>query len=254
MDDILGINNLTVSYRDFVALRDVSLSVQQGEIAALLGANGAGKSTLLNCIAGLIPSRSGSITLEGAMKNIAAHRRPALGLSLVPEGRRLFAPLTVRQNLRLGLHAAERKGGARQFQTRLDEVLAIFPALEPQLEKAAGDLSGGQQQMVALGRSLMSRPSVLLLDEPSLGLAPQVVEDVFATLARLRSEWRLSILLAEQNAEGALEIADRGFVLRLGSVVIEDSAEALLSRPDVAAAYLAHSIEESTNAKTRNEE
>jgi branched-chain amino acid transport system ATP-binding protein len=193
--------------------------------------------------------------LDGkAMKNIAAHRRPALGLSLVPEGRRLFAPLTVRQNLRLGLHAAERKGGARQFQARLDEVLAIFPALEPKLQTAAGDLSGGQQQMVALGRSLMSRPSVLLLDEPSLGLAPQVVEDVFATLARLRSEWRLSILLAEQNAEGALEIADRGFVLRLGSVVIEDNAEALLSRPDVAAAYLAHSVEESTNAKKRNED
>jgi branched-chain amino acid transport system ATP-binding protein len=254
MNDVLSIETLTVSYRDFIALRDVSLSVKQGEIVALLGANGAGKSTLLNCIAGLIPSTSGSITLSGrGMKHIAAHRRPALGLSLVPEGRRLFAPLTVRQNLRLGLNAVGRKGAAREFQSRLDEVLAIFPALEAHLQKAAGDLSGGQQQMVALGRSLMSRPSLLLLDEPSLGLAPQIVEDVFETLARLRTERGLSILLAEQNAEGALEIADRGFVLRLGSVVIEDNAEALLSRPDVAAAYLAHSIEENTKA-TKDEQ
>lgn len=245
MIDVLRVETLTVRYGRFTALHGISLSVGKGEIVALLGANGAGKSTLLNCVAGLIPSASGSVMLtENPIQNVAAHRRPALGVSLVPEGRRLFAPLTVRQNLRLGLRGLSGRKGTREFQSRVDEVLAIFPALGNNMQKAAGDLSGGQQQMVALARALMSRPTLLLLDEPSLGLAPQVVEDVFDTLARLRSEWGLSILLAEQNAEGALEIADRGFVLQLGAVVIEDNAASLLSRQDVAAAYLGRSIEE----------
>ena len=228
---ILETEALTAGYGSDPVLHAVGLDLRRGEIVTLVGANGAGKSTLLKTISGLLRPQSGSIRFEGAE---LADRSPAarlrLGIAHVPEGRQVFAGMTVRENLALGGYAGAAPG-------RLEEVCALFPALAPRLADPAGNLSGGQQQMLAIARGLMSSPKLLLLDEPSLGLSPLLVAEVFAIVSRLRADG-LTILLAEQNARAALAIADRGFVVENGRIALSGPAAELLHSPEIAARYL----------------
>jgi branched-chain amino acid transport system ATP-binding protein len=231
--------DLHAGYGRIAALKGVDLHVVSGEIVTVLGANGAGKTTLMKTLAGLLPARRGSIHLRGEdITHLAGHRRVAGGLALVPEGRMLFGPLSVKENLRLGMLSAGWVGKGQLFAERLAWVLEVFPALRDKLGSPSGDLSGGQQQMVAVGRALMSTPTCLLLDEPSLGLAPRIIEQMFETLLNLNEDHDLTVLLAEQNIDNALGIADRSYVLQVGEVVLVDSAEALLERGDVEDVYL----------------
>jgi branched-chain amino acid transport system ATP-binding protein len=241
---VIDVRELTVGYGELLALKEVSLHAHAGEFVAVLGANGAGKSTLLNCIAGLVSGRGGEIVHEGfPLDRVPAHERVGRRVALVPEGRMTFGPLTIAENLRLGMLTDGWFGKRALFEQRLGPVLDLFPALKDRLGVPVGELSGGQQQMVAIGRALMSEPRLLLLDEPSLGLAPQVIDDVFAALQRLNEERGLTILLAEQNIESALELADRAYVLQVGRVALHDSASALLERTDVEDVYLGRRAE-----------
>lgn len=241
---LLQVADLRVSYGRVRALKGISLEVSRGEIVTVLGANGAGKSTLMKAIAGLVPATSGGIEFAGRpFERLGAHRRAGIGVALVPEGRMVFAPLTVRENLRLGMLSESWFGGRRTFEERVTKVLDLFPALGGRMDAPAGDLSGGQQQMLAVGRALMSDPQLLLLDEPSLGLAPQVIENVFRTLLALNEEHDVTILLAEQNIDNALAIADRGYVLEVGEIALTGTAEALLDRGDVEDVYLGRRAE-----------
>ncbi|TAM60027.1 ABC transporter ATP-binding protein [bacterium] len=208
-------------------------------MVAVLGANGAGKSTLMKTIAGLVPPAAGSIELDGqTITKVPAHQRPGIGIALVPEGRKLFTPLTVEQNLRLGAFSLGKSAGKALVHERLEEVLETFPVLADRLHALAGELSGGQQQMLAIGRALMSKPRLLLLDEPSLGLAPRIVEDVFEALLTLNGRRSLAVLIAEQNIREALAVADRAYVVQLGKVVIEEDADVLFDRSDVEDVYM----------------
>jgi branched-chain amino acid transport system ATP-binding protein len=236
---LLEVADLHAGYGRMAVLKGVDLQVFPGEIVTVLGPNGAGKTTLMKSLAGLLPARHGSIRLaDEDITHLPAHRRVAGGLALVPEGRLLFGPLSVRENLRLGMLSAGWTGKRQLFAERLEWVLQVFPALHDRLGAASGDLSGGQQQMVAVGRALMSAPTCLLLDEPSLGLAPRIIEQMFETLLNLNEDHGLTVLLAEQNIDNALGIADRGYVLQVGEVALVDSAEALLERGDVEDVYL----------------
>jgi branched-chain amino acid transport system ATP-binding protein len=236
---LLTVDDLHVSYGQIAALKGVSIDVDEGEIVTVLAANGGGKSTLMRAIAGLEPIRAGDITFDGqSLKKMPGHTRTRHGLALVPEGRLIFGPLTVRQHLRLGMLSEGLLGRANVFEERMEAVLELFPALKPRLGLAVGDLSGGQQQMVVIGRALMCEPRLLLLDEPSLGLAPKITEGVFEILLKLNTERGLTILLAEQNVDNALAIADRAFVLEVGSVVMQDAAETLLDNHHVQDVYL----------------
>jgi branched-chain amino acid transport system ATP-binding protein len=235
--NILEVAHLSCGYGRVGVLRDVSIEVGEGEVVTLIGANGAGKSTLLSCVAGILPPWSGSIRLRGEeVGGVAAERLVARGLSLVPEGRRLFGDMTVRENLELGTYGA---GRARQKQLAegLDLVHELFPVLADREVQPAATLSGGEQQMLAVARGLMSKPDVLLLDEPSLGLAPKVISEIFGVLDILRSRG-LTILLIEQDASVALKHADRGYVLRTGEIVLSGSSEELLANDDVRLIYL----------------
>jgi branched-chain amino acid transport system ATP-binding protein len=224
-----------------VAVQNVSLSVRQGEIVALLGANGAGKSSLLNSVVGLVPVAGGSVTFKGEpIHRLAPEAIVRKGISLTPEGRRVFPRLTVDDNLRLG--GAVTRDGA-DYDAAYAHVLELFPILRERLRQNGGTLSGGQQQMLAIGRSLMARPALLLLDEPSLGLAPIVVDQIFALLERLRAEGT-TILLVEQNVHRALEIADRAYVLASGRVESEGAAAALRASADIEKAYLGIGVSE----------
>jgi branched-chain amino acid transport system ATP-binding protein len=241
---LIDVQDLRVQYGGLQALKGVSMQVRSGELVAVLGANGAGKSTLLNCIAGLVHARRGRILLDDAeLHRLPAHERVRAGVALVPEGRLTFGPLTVAENLRLGMLVEGWTGKRGLYEERLAPVLDLFPALKSRLGATVGDLSGGQQQMVAIGRALMADPRVLLLDEPSLGLAPQVIDDVLGALQTLNAERGLTVLLAEQNIESALAIADRGYVFQVGRVALDDDAEALLSRDDVEDVYLGRRAE-----------
>lgn len=232
MSDALETKGLRAGYGRIPVVRDVSLRVRSGEVVALLGSNGVGKSTLLKAIAGLVRPEAGSVRLFGEdVTGMPPERMVALGLALVPEGRMLFGPLTVAENLALGAYAA---GGG---QETLERVLALFPVLGKRLAQPASTLSGGEQQMLAIGRALMSRPRVMLLDEPSLGLAPRVVADIFDVLDELRSDG-IGVLLVEQDANLALKHADRGYVMRGGRIVMEGSAADLRRNDDVRLAYL----------------
>ncbi|WP_224982266.1 ABC transporter ATP-binding protein [Geomonas agri] len=237
---MLKIKNINAYYGKVHALKNVSLHLKAGEIVTLIGANGAGKTTLLNTLSGIIPTASGEILLEG--KDIvgqAADRVVSLGLSQVPEGRQVFNPLTVEENLELGAYLRYRAGGQRHdIGTDLERMYQMFPRLKERRRQAAGTLSGGEQQMLAIGRALMARPKLLLLDEPSMGLAPLVVQDIFKVIERLRSEEGTTILLVEQNARAALKVADRGYVLETGKVILEGKASELLENKDVQRAYL----------------
>jgi branched-chain amino acid transport system ATP-binding protein len=235
----LSVTNLQVAYGQALALHGVSLEVRQGEIVTVLGANGAGKTTLMKAIAGLLPARGGDVQLDGeGLEGIGPEKRIGMGIALVPEGRMIFAPLTVLENLRLGMWSAGWLGQLQLFQERLERVVDLFPILGDRLKTPAGDLSGGQQQMLAVGRALMSKPKLLLLDEPSLGLAPRVIEDIFQTVMRLSENEGMTALFAEQNIDNALAIADRAYVLEVGEVAVSGNAEDLLHRGDIEAAYL----------------
>ena len=217
---LLSVRALDVWYGRVQALGGAELSVAPGELVTIVGPNGAGKSTLLRAITGLVPARAGAVAFEGrAITNAAPEVVVGLGIVMVPEGRELFGALTVQENLALGAYARGRRQRRASMAADLERVLALFPALRARRAQGAATLSGGEQQMVAIGRALMARPRLLLLDEPSVGLAPLVVRDIFRVLARLKAEG-LTMLLVEQNARAAFRIADRGYVLRPGGRMI----------------------------------
>jgi branched-chain amino acid transport system ATP-binding protein len=234
MTALLEVENLHAYYGNIHALKGISLHVNRGEIVTLIGANGAGKSTTLRALSGVIRPRRGHVKLAG--KDIA-HMRPhdisALGISHVPEGRRIFPLLTVRENLEIG--AWNIAGGSNN--TRLEHVFELFPRLKERVNQKGGTLSGGEQQMLAIGRALMAEPEILLLDEPSMGLAPVLVEAIFDIIKRINQEGK-TILLVEQNALMALEVAQRGYVLQAGELVLQDQAAALANNDMVRKAYL----------------
>ena len=233
---MLKLEGIEVFYGRVQALFGLSLHVEKGEIVTLIGANGAGKSTTLRTISGLLRPRGGTLTFDG--KDLAAeasHDIVAHGISHVPEGRRIFTGLTVRENLEMGAYLIRDKAVAEE---RLERVFSLFPRLKERLNQSGGTLSGGEQQMLAIGRALMSKPRLLLLDEPSLGIAPILVQEIFAEIRRINEEDGTTILLVEQNANMALRLANRGYVLETGRIVLEDSASALLDNPQVKEAYL----------------
>ncbi|MDG4720200.1 MULTISPECIES: ABC transporter ATP-binding protein [Thalassospira] len=233
---MLDIKNLSVSYGKHAALRDVSLTVDRGEIVVMLGANGAGKSSLLKACAGLVAAQDGTrINLSGAeLTDLSAHKIVEAGLALVPEGRGIFGELTVRENLELGAFAKRARASEKQ---NLDRVIGLFPKLAERLGQAARTMSGGEQQMVAIGRALMSNPDILLLDEPSLGLSPIMTGDLFKALAAIRTTG-VGVLLVEQNAHQSLAISDRGYLIENGAITGQDTARALQSDPAVQKAFL----------------
>jgi branched-chain amino acid transport system ATP-binding protein len=240
---VLRVRNLDAGYGSVAVLRRVSLHVKQGEVVAIVGANGAGKTTLLETIAGLVRPRAGEIALHGrSISRAPPERIVAMGCSLVPEGRQVFADMSVRENLLLGAHVQVRRGKRRQVAEDLDRVRQTFPVLATREKQLAGTLSGGEQQMLAIGRALMARPSLLMLDEPSMGLAPLVVKEIFAIVARIAAAG-CTVLLVEQNARGALQIANRGYVLETGRIVLSGTAEELLANRDVQRAYLGRDVD-----------
>ena len=235
---MLELRGVTAGYGHATVLAPCTLTVGAGEIVALVGANGAGKSTLVKTISGLLPARSGTVTLDGvAMAGWTPGERVRRGVAHVPEGRQVFGGLSVEENLLLGAHARPDRGGRAALTRQMAEVCRFFPVLLERMGDTAANLSGGQQQMLAIARGLMGRPRFLLLDEPSLGLSPALVADIFRLVVELRAAG-LSILLAEQNARQSLAIADRAYVLETGRVTAEGSAAAIMADADVAAKYL----------------
>jgi branched-chain amino acid transport system ATP-binding protein len=232
---VLAVESLDVFYGAVHALKGVSVSAQTGEIVTLIGANGAGKSTLLRTISGLVPPKSGRITFEGRdITKMPAHEIVGLGISQSPEGRMVFANLSVADNLELGAYRRRDRAGIAEDR---DRAFHLFPRLLERRKQSAGTLSGGEQQMLAIGRALMSRPRLLLLDEPSLGLAPLLVREIFRTIREINQRG-VTVLLVEQNAHMALTVAQRGYVLETGRVVLEDRADTLLQNAQVKDAYL----------------
>ena len=231
----LEITGLEVGYGRIAVVHGISLNVPEGRVACLIGANGAGKTTIMRTISGLVRPRAGQIRLDGAdIAGRPAHRIAAAGLRQVPEGRQCFAELTVEENLTLGAYLVPQRA---EIARRQDAVLARFPRLRERLAQFAGSLSGGEQQMLAIGRALMGAPRLLLLDEPSMGLAPLFVEEIFSIIAALKADGT-TILLVEQNASAALDVADYAYVLETGRIVLEGPAADVAANPKVAAAYL----------------
>jgi branched-chain amino acid transport system ATP-binding protein len=247
---VLKVEKATVAYGRATALREVSLTVNDGEIVTLIGANGAGKTTLLNAISGMVPLKSGSIWLDSSqLSGLPPHKTVKMGIGYVPEGRQIFGSMSVMDNLTLGSYSQCAQSRLStlgyigwylrrpSFQSSLEMVFRLFPILRERQKQQAGSLSGGEQQMLAIGRALMSSPRMLLLDEPSLGLAPNLVKEILRLLARLRDEG-FTILLIEQDAAAALKIADRGYVMERGRIVIEGRSRELLGNDKVVQAYL----------------
>jgi len=233
---MLDIKNIQTFYGKIQALRDVSIKVNTGEIVSLIGANGAGKSTLLMTVSGINKPREGVIIFEG--KNIEKeepHNIVKLGISQSPEGRRIFSKLTVEENLKLGSNIYE---NGRNYLNDIKEIFELFPVLSDRKTQRGGTLSGGEQQMLAIGRALMARPKMLLLDEPSLGIAPKLVNQIFVAIKNINKEKKVTIFLVEQNAKKALELADRAYVLVNGKVTIQGTGQELLKNQDIQAAYL----------------
>ena len=233
---MLKISNVETFYGKIQALRGVDLDVNDGEIVSLIGSNGAGKSTLLMTISGVNKAKRGNIIFNGEnIENKQPHRIVDMGICQVPEGRRIFSRLTVEENLRLGAHANEK---GKYFENDIKEVYDLFPVLSDRKTQRGGTLSGGEQQMLAIGRALMSKPKVLLLDEPSLGIAPKLVNQIFVSIKNINKEKNVTIFLVEQNAKKALELADRAYVLVNGKVTIKGPGQELLKNKDIQAAYL----------------
>jgi len=232
---LLEVDNIDTYYGNIQALQGVSLSVDEGEIVTLIGANGAGKTTTLDTVSGLLKPRQGAVYLEGEpIHNLPPHLVVKKGISGSPEGRKVFRRLTVLENLEMGAYVRTDRARVRRD---LEQVFLLFPRLQERVGQAGGTLSGGEQQMLAIGRALMARPRLLLLDEPSMGLAPLLVEDIFRVIGQLNEEGT-TILLVEQNALMALSVAQRGYVLETGRVVLEGTADELRENPDVQNAYL----------------
>ena len=233
---MLKIQNIQTYYGNIQALKDVSIEIKEGEIVALIGANGAGKTTTLMSICGITPPRAGDILLDGdSIKGLGAEKIVQRGIVQVPEGRRIFPDLTVQENLEMGAFLRKNK---RLIQQDLNYVMTLFPILEKRRTQLGGTLSGGEQQMLAISRALMARPRVLLLDEPSLGLAPLIIKQIFDIIKQINKESNTTIFLVEQNANQALKLADRGYVMENGRITLVDSADALLANDAVRKAYL----------------
>ena len=244
---LLAVSNVETYYGPIMALRGVSFTVPAGAIVTILGANGAGKTTILKTVSGVMDPQKGSVTLEGRpIHGLDPDRVARLGLSHVPEGREVFPFLSVRENLRMGAYSRRDTAAVAQD---LEMVTEYFPVLASRAEQRAGSLSGGEQQMLAIGRALMARPKVMLLDEPSLGLAPKLVKDIFDIIRRINRERGVTVLLVEQNANLALQTADYGYVLELGRIVMEDTCERLLQKDDIREFYLG--LKESSVRGTR---
>ena len=236
MNPLLEVKNLVVNYGVITALQGVSLSVQEGGIVTLIGANGAGKTTTLRAISGLLKARSGEVLHRGQnIANLPAHKVVDLGIAHVPEGRMVFANLTVMENLRMGAYRVKDKAA---IQRELDYVFNVFPRLKEREKQIAGTLSGGEQQMLAIGRALMSQPRCLMLDEPSLGIAPLLVQKIFEKIVEINRDQGITILLVEQNANLALEISSYGYVLETGRIILHGSSASLRENPQVRSAYL----------------
>jgi branched-chain amino acid transport system ATP-binding protein len=244
---LLAVSNVETYYGPIMALRGVSFTVPAGAIVTILGANGAGKTTILKTVSGVMDPQKGSVMLEGRpIHGLDPDRVARLGLSHVPEGREVFPFLSVRENLRMGAYARRDADGVARD---LEMVTEYFPVLASRAEQRAGSLSGGEQQMLAIARALMARPKVMLLDEPSLGLAPKLVKDIFDIIRRINRERGVTVLLVEQNANLALQTADYGYVLELGRIVMEDTCERLLQKDDIREFYLG--LKESSVRGTR---
>ncbi|MDA8138649.1 MAG: ABC transporter ATP-binding protein [Desulfobacteraceae bacterium] len=235
---MLTINQLSAGYGAISAIKKISLEVPEGRVVSIIGANGAGKSTLLKAISGLNKNKSGQILFNGQnIIDLPADRIVGLGLSQVAEGRQIFAHLSVKDNIELGAFLYYRRANKTEIQERMEQIYTMFPILSKRSKQIAGTLSGGEQQMLAIGRALMTRPKLLLLDEPSMGLAPIIVQEIFNTIDQLNTKG-MTILLVEQNARAALQIADFAYVLETGQVVLEGPAAKLLNDPKVKEAYL----------------
>ena len=233
---MLNISKVETFYGNIQALRGVDVKVNDGEIVALIGSNGAGKSTLLMTISGVNKAATGEILFDNkSIANLPPHDIVNLGISQVPEGRRIFSRLTVEDNLRLGASVNEK---GKNFDQDSKDVYDLFPVLKDRLSQRGGTLSGGEQQMLAIGRAMMARPRMLLLDEPSLGIAPKLVNQIFSSIKNINKEKKVTVFLVEQNAKKALELADRGYVLVNGKISLEGQGKDLLNNPDVQAAYL----------------
>ena len=234
--DILNVNDLNVYYGGIHAIKNISFNIKKGEIVSLIGANGAGKTSTLHAISGLVPIKSGEISLNGEnVTNIEAHKLVSLGMAHVPEGRRIFTELTVLENLEMGAYT---RNDTEQIKEDINHMFTLFPRLAQRKKQLAGTMSGGEQQMLAMARALMSSPSLLLLDEPSMGLAPLLVQEIFNIIERINKEENVTVLLVEQNANMALSIADRGYVLETGKIILEGTGKELLSNPEIKKAYL----------------
>ena len=243
---MLRIRNLESGYDRLKVLRHISIHVSSGEIVTIIGANGAGKTTLLKTIAGLIRAQAGEMLFEKQeITRLSPEKIVFCGCSLVPEGRQVFSPMTVRENLMLGGYVQYQRNKKNEVDADLERIFGLFPRLKEREAQLAGTLSGGEQQMLAIGRALMARPKLIMMDEPSMGLAPLIVKDIFATVRRLRDEGS-TVLLVEQNAKAALGIADRGYVLETGRIILEENAEDLLSNRDVQRAYLGRDLDTET--------
>lgn len=244
-EPLLRIRGLHTRYGAVTALRDIDLDVVEGELVALVGANGAGKTTLLNTLSGIQPHSQGEIHFDGAdIGRLKSQKRVARGITQVPEGRQVFGPMSVADNLALGAYT---RGTGAAVDRDLEWIYGLFPILAEKRRQAAGNLSGGQQQMLAIGRALMARPRLLLLDEPSMGLAPLLIEEIFQIVRNLNADG-ITILLVEQNAAGALAIADRGFVLETGVITLRGTGQELTDHPEVKRAYLGMGSDASAQA------
>jgi branched-chain amino acid transport system ATP-binding protein len=235
---LIEVKEINVFYGSIQALKEVSLSVNKAEIVALIGNNGAGKSTLIKAAVGLLPKKSGEIYFDGRrVTPLSTTAIIRMGISVVPESRRLFGPLSVMDNLRLGAYLRQKNSQGRKVQRDLESVFELFPVLRERSKQSAGTLSGGEQQMLAIGRSLMAKPKAILMDEPSTGLAPIIIREIFEVIKRLKEDGN-TILLIEQNARMALKISDRAYVIELGRITLEGAVKALLETEDVKRLYL----------------
>jgi branched-chain amino acid transport system ATP-binding protein len=235
---LIEVNNIDVLYGNIQALKQVSLLITKGEIVALIGGNGAGKSTLIKAIIGLLRKKSGDISFEGkTITGVPCSEIIRLGIAVVPENRRLFGPLSVIDNLNLGAYLRFTNREKREIQSDLQTVFKLFPRLEERRQQSAGTLSGGEQQMLAIGRALMARPKAILMDEPSIGLAPLIVQEIFKVIKRLKEEGN-TILLIEQNARMALQVSDRTYLMELGRITLEGKSQELVNTDSVKKLYL----------------